>query len=86
MRYLLITYVKKANGQIDEQVGMSNTLKERDLTMCSIIVDFKEQTVVKSVVQGQTIPTDYTKVVEYYEQVYPDLINKLKMDNNNPIT
>jgi len=86
MRYLLVTYVKKANGQIDEQVGLSKVLKERDLTMCSIIVDFKEQTVVKSVVQGQTIPTDYTKVVEYYESVYPDLISNLKMDNNHPIT
>ena len=86
MRYLLVTYIKKPNGQIDEQVGLANSLKERDLTMCNIIVDFKEQTVVKAVVQGETVPTDFTKVVEYYEKVYPDLINNLKMDNNIPVT
>ena len=53
MRYLLVTYVKKANGQIDEQVGASRNLKERDIRTCNVILDFKEQKVEKAFINGQ---------------------------------
>jgi hypothetical protein len=81
MRYLLITYVKKPNGQIDEQVGYTKSLKERDITTCSIILDFKEQKLVKSVISGQSINAEYDAIIEYYAKIYPDLINTLKADN-----
>ena len=40
---MLITYVRKPNDQIDEQVQMSNSLKERDIATCNIILDFEKK-------------------------------------------
>lgn len=81
MRYMLITYIKKANEQIDEQVQLSNNLKERDITTCNVILDFKDKKVEKASVNGNPIPKDWTKIVDYYKQVYPDLIEGLENDN-----
>jgi hypothetical protein len=78
---MLITYVKKPNEQIDEQVQMSNSLKERDIATCNIILDFEKKTVEKSTINGTSIHKDYYKIVEYYRQVYPDLIDELEKAN-----
>ena len=48
MRYLLITYVRKTGGQIDEQVAFSKSTKTRDLQMCNVIMDYKEEKVIRS--------------------------------------
>lgn len=80
MRYLLITYLKKADGTIDEQVQVSKNLKERDITTCNIILDFKEKKIEKAVVDGQVIPTEWATIEAYYHQVYPDLIEDLQKD------
>ena len=84
MRYLLVTYVTKANGQIDEQVGASRNLKERDLRTCNIILDFKEQKVEKALINGNNIDTDWERMQNYYNQVYPSLIDDLRRDNGLP--
>ena len=78
---MLITYVRKPNDQIDEQVQMSNSLKERDITTCNIILDFENKSVEKSTINGETIHKDFQKIVEYYKQVYPDLIDELEKAN-----
>ena len=41
MRYLILTYFKKPNGQIDESMTVSNKLRDRDLSMGNVILDFK---------------------------------------------
>lgn len=81
MRYMLITYVKKPNNQIDEQVQVTEKLKERDITTCNIILDFKEKVVEAAHVNGNPISKDWTKIVDYYKQIYPDLIEDLEKDN-----
>lgn len=81
MRYMLITYVRKPNEQIDEQVQVSTTIKERDIATCNIILDFEKKTVEKSTVSGTTIDKDFNKIVDYYRQVYPDLIDDLEKSN-----
>jgi len=84
MRYLLITYVKKATGQIDEQVGVSRNLKPRDLTTCNIILDFKTQKIEKALIDGKQVDTTWDMIQDYYSQVYPALIDDLRRDNGLP--
>ena len=81
MRYLLITYYRKPGGQIDEQIGFSNKLKPNDLQVCNVILDYLEQKVLKCVVEGRVVPTDWDKMNGYYRQVYPDIIKQLEIVN-----
>jgi hypothetical protein len=85
MRYMLFTYIKKPDGKIDEQVQMSNKLKERDITTCNVILDFKEKTVEKASIDGTTIPRDWTTIVEYYREHYSDLIEDLEKHNTSVV-
>jgi hypothetical protein len=85
MRYLLITYLRQASGQIDEQVGFSKTLKPRDLQSVNVIIDYKTRKVNKCVIEGQVVPTDFDKLNEYYREVYPSLIEQLeKVQSSEP--
>jgi hypothetical protein len=78
MRYFLVTYVRKPDGKIDEQVEISKNLKDRDITNCNIILDFKEKNVQKNVIQGQVMNLPWETLIEYYKKVYPDHIEKLE--------
>ena len=78
MRYLVITYMRKPDGKIDEQVEITKNLKERDITTANVIIDFKEKKIQKSTIQGQVIDTDYDTIVSHYKQVYPDYIAELE--------
>ena len=78
MRYLVITFLRKPDGKIDEQVEITKTLKERDITTANIILDFKEKKVEKSTIQGQVIDTDWDTIVSHYKQIYPDYIEELE--------
>ena len=78
MRYFIVTYLRKPDGKVDEQVEIAKSLKERDITTANIILDFKEKTVVKSVIQGVVVPTEWDTIVEHYRKVYPDYIDELE--------
>jgi hypothetical protein len=78
MRYLVITYLRKPDGKIDEQVEITKNLKERDISTANIILDFKEKNVQKSTIQGQVIDTDWDTIVAHYKQIYPDYIEELE--------
>ena len=43
MRYLVIMYIKKPDGQVDEASTVVKSLKSKDLAMASVILDFKEK-------------------------------------------
>ena len=81
MRYFLVTYLRKADGKIDEQVTLANSIKLNDQQTCNIILDFKEKKVEKSVIQGQQMPKDWDKMIEYYTRAYPDYIAELEKLN-----
>lgn len=81
MRYLLITYVRKSNGQIDEQVTVSKRVRTSDIQMCNVIVDYQHKKVDKCVIEGKVVETDYDKMNTYYKQVYPALIEQLEKNN-----
>lgn len=81
MRYLLITYLRKPGGQIDEQVSVSKRVRASDISMCNVIIDYQKKKVDKCVIEGKIIDTDYDRMNEYYKQVYPNLIEQLEKNN-----
>lgn len=80
MRYFLVTYLRKANGQIDEQVAISKRVKPADISMCNVIMDFGSRKVDKCVIEGKNLKEEMTweRLTEYYRQVYPNLIEQLE--------
>lgn len=78
MRYLLITFVRKPNGQIDEQCAVASKLRKSDQNMCNIILDYHQHKVEKCVVEGNVLDTDWDRINEYYRAVYPKMIDELE--------
>ena len=81
MRYLLIMYVRKANGQIDEQVSISKRVRTSDIQTCNVIMDFSKKKIDKCVVEGKVVDTTWDKMIEYYRKIYPTLIDQLEKNN-----
>lgn len=82
MRYFIITYYKKPNGQIDENTSVSRNLKARDIQTANIIMDFKKLEVVKAVVNSNAMPRDWQKLIDYYNQYYASTFERLLKENN----
>ena len=85
MRYLLITYVTKANGQIDESTAVAKNLKSRDWQTANVILDFRLQRVEKCTMNGVVVPKDWDRIVSYYYQHYANIIERLFTENGHPI-
>jgi hypothetical protein len=85
MRYLIITYYKKATGQIDESTAVAKNLKMRDHQTASVILDFKKLAVIKAQLNGTSAPKDFNKIVEYYMQHYENIIKRLFEENGYQI-
>ena len=62
MRYLLITFMRKPGGQIDEQVTVSKRIKPSDLQTCNVILDYAKKKVEKCVIEGKVVDTDFDKM------------------------
>ena len=85
MRYLILTYYKKASGQIDEVMAVAKNLKTRDHTTANVILDFKTLSVVKCSMGGVQVPRDFNKIVEYYMKHYESTITRLFNENRYEI-
>lgn len=81
MRYLVVTYFKKANGQIDEVMAVAKNLKRRDLETSNVILDFKTLSVVKATSGGVNIDKDFDTIVQYYIQHYQNIVTRLFEEN-----
>jgi hypothetical protein len=81
MRYLLITYVTRPKGKIDEVMAVAKRIKRRDLQTCNVILDFKKLEVVAASMNGTTVPKDFNRIVEYYYQYYQSTIDRLFAEN-----
>jgi hypothetical protein len=81
VRYLLIVYVRKPNGQIDEQVSISKRVRTSDIQTCNVILDFAKKKIDKCVVEGKVVDTDWNRMIEYYKRIYPTLIDQLEKNN-----
>jgi hypothetical protein len=85
MRYLILTYYQKANGQIDEVMAVARSLKARDHQTANVILDFKKLSVLKCSMSGVTVPRDFDRIVEYYHQHYESTITRLFKENGYEI-
>jgi hypothetical protein len=85
MRYLILTYYTKPNGQIDEVMAVARSLKTRDHQTANVILDFKTLTVLKCSMNGVQVPRDFDRIVEYYHQHYESTITRLFRENGYEI-
>lgn len=72
--------MRKPGGQIDEQVAVGKKVKQSDLQTCNVIIDYADKKVVKCVVEGKVVDTDFERMDAYYKQVYPNLIGQLEKE------
>lgn len=80
MRYLLISFLRRNGGQIDEIVSVSKRVQTSDMNSCNVILDFADKKVVKSVIEGKQHDGDFDRMRDYYVKVYPNLIEQLEKE------
>lgn len=85
MRYFVITYYQKANGQQDEVTAVTKNLKTRDLQCATVILDFKKLEVVKATMGGVNVPKNFNNITSYYRQHYKNIIDRLFAENGYEI-
>ena len=83
MRYLLLTYVTRPSGKIDELMTIAKKLRTKDRQMTNVILDFKEQKVLQCSVGGITANKDWDTIVSYYYQHYSATIERLFQENGH---
>jgi hypothetical protein len=81
LRYFFITYVKQRSGKIDEMVSIGKQIKKSDITMTSVIMDFKLRKVEKCLVDGKVLDTDFDNLYIYYKKIYPAIFERLAAEN-----
>ena len=85
MRFLIINYLRKANGQMDEVVSISKRTRMRDIQTASVILDFATETVVKCSLDGTVVPKDWTRIRDFYYQHYAGIIEELEEMNGKAV-
>jgi len=85
MRYFIVKYVKRAvkkgfktEPQMDEIVSVSKKVKLNDRQTAAVILDFQQGQVLQSTMDGVTIPKDFVKIRDFYQQHYKRLIEDLE--------
>ena len=85
MRYMNLTYFKQASGKIDEVMSLSNRVKHNDLQTASIILDFRDQVVLKCVIDGKSMPKEWDTIVSYYYKHYQAIMERLFKENGHKL-
>ena len=85
MRYLLLKYVTKPSGQIDEVMTLSNRLRTKDWQMHNVILDFRDQRVLTCHVNGLVATKDWDTIVSYYYKYYTATIERLFQENGHEL-
>lgn len=80
MRYLLITFYRKAGGQIDEQARFVKRVRTSDLSMSNVIMDYGLRKVDKCVVEGRKLDKSFDDLHNYYKKIYPAMIDVLEKE------
>ena len=78
MRYLIINYFRRANGQMDEVVTVAKRTKNRDIQSAAVILDFQTRSVVQCSMDGVVVPKDWQRIRDFYHQHYSQVIDDLE--------
>jgi predicted dehydrogenase len=91
MRYFTVTYIQKPknrrspDGGYDESAEVTRRLRDKDISMASVILDFRDMQVVKCTVSGQIGSRDWDTVHNYYLQHYQHIFERLHEENGRKI-
>ena len=85
MRYLIFTYYTKPSGKIDEVMSLSNRVKPKDLQTANVILDFRDQVVLKCVIDGKSMPKEWDTIVAYYYKHYQATMERLFKENGHEL-
>jgi hypothetical protein len=80
VRYLLISYLRKVNGQIDEMVNVAKRVRTSDLNNANVILDFADKKIDKCVIEGKQHDSTFEQMRDYYFKVYPQLVEQLERE------
>jgi hypothetical protein len=80
MRYLLISFFRKPGGQIDEQARAVKRVRNSDISMSNIIIDYGLKKVDKCVVEGKKLDRSFDQMNDYYKKVYPAMVAQLEKE------
>lgn len=80
MRYLLISFLRKMGGQIDEMVSVSKRVRTSDMNSCNVILDFAEKKIVKCIIENKEHDSTFDQLRDYYYRVYPNLVEQLERE------
>ena len=82
---MILTYFKQATGKIDEVMSLSNRVKPRDLQTASIILDFRDQVVLKCIIDSKSMPKEWDTIVAYYYEHYKAIMERLFKENGHDL-
>ena len=68
-RYMIVTYIKKIDGQWDELTDFKDNIKAKDLQTARVILDLHEQ---KSIKNSLNPDAGFDDMIEYYKRVLGD--------------
>ena len=78
MRYLIVTYIKKPDGQVDEAVEVDSKYRKRHETTANVVLDFLEQKVLKCRMDGRIGLKEWVPVRDYYYKYYKNIVEDLE--------
>lgn len=84
MRFLIIKYMKDASGKFKEQSQVANTVRNKDWDTAAVILDYREQKVLKAVIDGRTLPKSFQRFDSYYREFFPAAVDSLRKFNRIP--
>ena len=61
-------------------VSTAKRVRTSDMDNANVILDFADNKVVKCLIEGKPHPTDFDKMRDYYNRVYPNLIEQLERE------
>jgi glycerophosphoryl diester phosphodiesterase len=77
VRYFVVTYYLKQDGQYDEAVNVTTNLSKTAERTANVILDFKERKVVKARME-QPIERNWDLIKDYYGKIYTQIIESLE--------
>lgn len=81
MRYLIVRYLRQPSGKMNEEIAVVRRLCTRDLQTAAVILDFRNLQVVMASLDGQTVPRNFDRICQYYQQHYKSTIDQLLATN-----
>ncbi len=78
MRYLVVKYIKTPNGNYNETITVEKRVKNLDLQEASVILDYKDQKVVKFRSDRTDLDRSYDNLNNFFKGHYPDVVNALE--------